>query len=247
MQKPIQRTFLNVRLLSKRLLEFFKTGVEVETDHSSSKPLRLVHHHPGYFRAQADLFLGDGQFNPAVQTAQSVVEAVPGFLNWTHHPKTGSFVVEYQPGELVVDELIEKIAEAVGLSGVVTELDSNAHRTTMIQSMIGAVEEINEIVYEATGKKADLRELIPAGLAINSVVAFILGDKRPSRLPSWDSSLYRAYRIFMQTHKEDLKTVNERRGKKNKKEKKNKKKKSDEVALSERESPSVENLSTETT
>ena len=216
----------------------------MEIENSSPKPLRLVHHHPGYFRAQADLFLGDGDQNPAVQKARSLAEATPGFLKWTHSSKTGSFVIEYQPGEIVVDELIEKIAEAVGLNGVMTELDSNEHRTTMIQSMISAVEEINEIVFEATGKKADLRELIPAGLVINSVVAFVLGDKRPSRLPAWDSSLYRAYRIFMQTHKEDLKENDRRRGKNGKKEKKNKKKKSDDAALKEHEGSPAENIST---
>jgi hypothetical protein len=189
----------------------------MNTKSGSPEPLRLVHHHAGYFRAQADIFTEERKDGTAIQTARTLAESTPGFEEWVHSPKTGSFVIKYRPGTLDVDQLAEQIAEAVGLSGVVMDLHSSSHRKVLINGLLSSVEEINDIVYHATGKKADLRELIPAGLFVNSLVAFVLGDERGSRMPSWDSSLYRAYRIFMQTHKPEISKREKRRKKKQKK------------------------------
>lgn len=170
----------------------------------SKEPLRLVHYHPGYFRAQATLFTEPVNEVSGVALARAAAETTPGFRSWSHNPKTGSIVIQYQPGTLNVDELAEKIAAAAGLNGVVMDIHNSLHRKELVNSLLDAFEDVNEIVYHATGKKADLRELIPAGLLINSVIAFVLGKNRGERMPSWDSSLYRSYRIFMQTHKKEL-------------------------------------------
>ena len=59
----------------------------------SDEPLRLVHHHPGYVRIQADAFTALEDDDPVVTAAQAAAESIPGFLTWSRNPKTGSAVI----------------------------------------------------------------------------------------------------------------------------------------------------------
>jgi hypothetical protein len=182
--------------------------------------LRVMHHHPGYVRAQSSLFVDATEEScSALAAARAVAEASPGFLKWSHNPTTGSVIieygVEYGSDSVGPDDLLDQIAESAGLAGVVEDIHSSDHRSRMINGLLDAIQEANQIFYTASGGKADLREFVPATLLLNTVVAFVLGENR-GRLPSWDSSLYKAYRIFMQFHKTEV-------GKREKREKKKKK------------------------
>lgn len=211
-----------------QLKPFEKLPKRMNNETLNEEPLRLVHHHPGYLRAQAKIFSDPQKSEAALTQAKTLAEGTPGFRKWSHSAKTGSFVIQYSPGTLDVDQLAEKIASVVGLSGVIMDIHSSSHRKEMINSLLQAVEDLNDIVYLATGKKADLRELIPAGLLLNSIVAFALGKDRGSRMPSWDSSLYRSYRIFMQTHKKELSKRDKKRNAAGRKKKKKNKKDAEE-------------------
>jgi len=167
-------------------------------------PLRLLHHHPGYLRAQADAFIGRTEADPVMKAAKHAGETTPGYRKWFHNSKTGSFVLEYEPGDVDVDEVLARIAKKSGLSDVVFDIHSNLHRKELLNGLYDAVQEVNGIVSRATGHRADLRELIPAVLTVTSLVSFILGDRAGRRVPNWDSALYRGYRIFMQWHKKDV-------------------------------------------
>jgi hypothetical protein len=188
-----------------------------ETSSSPGDVLRLVHHHPGYIRAQAAPFVGAKEdSSTALAAARAAAESAPGFLKWSHNAITGSVVVEYHSEMLNPDDLLAQIAESAGLSGVVEDIHSSDHRKRLIHGLLDAVQDVNEIFYKASGGKADLRELIPATLLLNTFVAFVLGEER-GRLPSWDSSLYKAYRIFMQFHRTEVRKREKHEKKKRKK------------------------------
>lgn len=181
----------------------------------NDEALRLVHHHPGYIRAQAKAFVEANEDSSALVAAKTAAESTPGFVRWSHSPGTGSIVMEYRPGSVNPDDLLDHVAKSAGLVGVVEDIHSSDHRRQLIDGLLDAVQDVNEIVYEATGKRADLREFVPAALLLNTVVAFALGEKR-GRLPSWDSSLYRSYRIFMQFHRREVRKREKRERKREK-------------------------------
>lgn len=190
-----------------------------ESPSPAGELLRLVHHHPGYIRAQASSFVDAlEETSAALAAARKAAESAPGFLKWAHNPGTGTVVVEYRSEILNPDDLLDQIAQSAGLVGVIEDIHNSDHRKKLINGLLDAVQDANEIFYEATGGMADLRELVPATLLLNTFVAFILGEDR-GRLPSWDSSLYKSYRIFMQFHKREV-AKREKRERKNKKAKK---------------------------
>jgi hypothetical protein len=167
------------------------------------EPLRLVHYHPGRLRARARIFLDGGPDTPAVAAARQAAVGTPGCVDFSHTPKTGSIVISYQPGILDPDDLLERLAAKVGLSGVVHDTADRVHRQELLDIFLDAIKSLNDFASEATAARADLRELIPTALAITSAVSFALNpDHR--RLPRWDSALWWGYRVFLQWHRKDI-------------------------------------------
>jgi len=169
------------------------------------EPLCLIHHHAGYVRVRATAFLRPDEGSPVVTAARTAAESVPGFRSWSHNPKTGSVVIEYDPGALEPDDLLRHIAKSAGLPGVEVATRGKMTREELVSSFLNKVQGMNQTVSHLTGGRADLRELTPAALAVVSVVSFIVNDER-SRLPHWMSALYRGYRIFMHWHRPEVRT-----------------------------------------
>jgi Heavy metal associated domain 2 len=170
-----------------------------------NEPLRLVHHHPGYLRARAKAFEST-EGEAVVAAARAAAESTAGFRSWSHNPKTGSIVVQYEPGAVDPDDLIKRIATAAGLSGVESDSATNSatemNREELVSAFMDKVQDINGVIGHAMGGRADLRELAPMALVVTSVVSFVLNDKR-GRLPNWNSALYHGYRIFMHWHRRE--------------------------------------------
>ena len=170
------------------------------------EPLRLVHHHPGYLRIRSGVFVQPKDDNPVVAAAQTAAETASGFRSWTLNPKTGSVVVEYEPGTLDADDLLKHIAKSAGFRGVENWTGgSKRSRQELVSAFLDTVQDVNQVVSQLTGERADLRELVPTALAAVSVLSFILNEDR-GRLPQWSSALYRSYRIFMQWHRPEVRT-----------------------------------------
>jgi len=169
------------------------------------EPLRLVHHHAGYLRVRTAAFLGVVDASPVVTAARIAAEGVSGFRSWSLNPKTGSVVIQYEPGALEPDDLLKHIAKSAGLPGVEVATPRKMSREELVSSFLDKVQGANQTVSHLTGGRADLRELTPAALAVVSVISFIVNDER-SRLPHWMSALYRGYRIFMQWHRPEVRT-----------------------------------------
>jgi hypothetical protein len=169
--------------------------------HKDAK-LRLVHFHPGYLRIQADAFIHPADDSPVLTGAKAAAEAASGFRSWSLKPKTGSVVVQYDPGEIEADDLLKDIVKGAGLRGIEIPASRKMTREELVGGFLNGVQGVNQAVSHLTGDRADLRELTPLALAAASVAALILNKNR-GLLPSWGSSLYHSYRIFMQWHKKE--------------------------------------------
>ena len=166
--------------------------------------LRLVHFHPGYLRVQADAFIHSADDSPVLTGAKTAAEAAPGFRSWSLKPKTGSVVIEYDHGTIEADDLLKEIAKGAGLREI--ETAASRHKMTrqeLVGGFLDGAQGVNQAVSRLTGDRADLRELVPLGLAAASVAAMILNKNR-GLLPFWASSLYHSYRVFMQWHTKEV-------------------------------------------
>lgn len=169
------------------------------------EPLRLVHHHAGYVRVRAIPFRDADAESPIVAAARKAAETVPGFRSWSFNPKTGSAVIQYEPGKIEADDLLKHIAKGAGLRGVEVATSRKMSRQEVVSSFLDSVQSVNRTVSQLTGGRADLREVGPVALAAISVVSFILNDNR-GRLPQWSSALYHSYRVFMHWHRPEVRT-----------------------------------------
>lgn len=168
------------------------------------QPLRLVHHHPGYLRIRSGAFVQRDDKSPVVAAARSAAESVPGFRSWSLNPGTGSVVVEYEPGAIDPDDFLKHIARSAGFNGVENSAgDNKMNRQELVSTFLDAVQDVNQVVRQLTGERADLRELIPVALVAVSALSFVLNEER-GRLPQWSSALYRSYRIFMHWHRPEV-------------------------------------------
>jgi hypothetical protein len=169
------------------------------------EPLRLVHHHPGYLRIRSGAFIQPEDDSLVVTAAQTAAETVPGFRSWSLNPKTGSVVLEYEPGTIEADDLLKHIAKSAGLRGVESSTSNKMNRQELVSTFLDTVQGVNKVVSQLTDERADLRELVPVALAAISVVAFMLNEDR-GLLPFWSSALYHSYRVFMQWHRPEVRT-----------------------------------------
>ena len=168
------------------------------------EPLRLVHHHPGYLRIRAEAF-AQPEDGSVVTVARTAAETALGFRSWSHNPKTGSVVVEYDSATLDPDDLLKRLAKSAGFRGVETYTGDKRNRQELVSAFLDAVQGVNRVVGQLTGERADLRELVPLTLALLSVVSFVL-DKDRGRLPDWNNTLYHSYRVFMHWHRREVRT-----------------------------------------
>ena len=157
--------------------------------------LTLVHHHPGRLRVRAEA-LHDAETASAVRAA---LDAEPGITSVAHNPRTGSLLVEYEPGLASAEGILLRIASAAGLD--MPPDDGRYHGRNPAHVTIATARGINDLVHEATGGRTDLRAIVPAGLAALSVYTLV---RNGATLPRWDSLLYWSYNIFSQLHRREI-------------------------------------------
>jgi Heavy metal associated domain 2 len=158
--------------------------------------LALIHHHPGRLRVRADVFReGD-----AAERVRAALDAEPGLTGVTHNPRTGSLLVEYQPGLAEPEPILARIASAAGLAMP----DEHASRRPRQPALVAidAARELNDLVHDITGQQADLRALVPVAMAALGVYSFVYHDD--ARLPRWDNLLYWSYNVFSQLHRREI-------------------------------------------
>jgi hypothetical protein len=158
--------------------------------------LQLIHHHPGRLRVRAEAF----QTGDAADRARAALEVEPGIARVTHNAKTGSLLVEYQAGLADPEAILLALAGAAGLD-MPSDEDLRRRREPALVA-IDAAREINDLVHEVTGYQADLRSLVPAGMAL--LAGYSLFAHKETKLPRWDNLLYWSYNIFTQLHRREI-------------------------------------------
>lgn len=159
--------------------------------------LELVHHHPGRLRVRAEAF----RLRPeVVLRVRDAIGALPGITRFSPGQRTGSLLVEYQPGQVEPDDVLQLIADAADMQWL-GEGTVRARRQPGLVA-VGVAKELNQITMELTGARADLRVLVPTALAALAGYSFAYG-KEP-RLPRWDNLLYWSYNIFASLHRREI-------------------------------------------
>jgi hypothetical protein len=160
--------------------------------------LELVHHHPGRLRVRADAFRTEGA---AIDRVRDAIEARPGITRLSHNARTGTLLVEYQPGLAEPDDVLEHVADAAGLERPGRDAIRALGRTPALLA-VEAARELNAITAELTCSRADLRGIVPAALAALSVYSFVV--QKDARLPRWDNLLYWSYNVFFSLHRREI-------------------------------------------
>jgi hypothetical protein len=165
--------------------------------------LELAHHHPGRLRVRADVLRSSQEHSAEALAAQvrEALEGVSGIRSVAHNARTGSLLVEYEPGLLEPDVIATRIAE---IAGLVSPFDPRAARPVFrpASAVIDGTRGLNAIAEELTGGRADLRAIVPAALAGAAAVSFLFG-KGP-RLPRWDNLMWWSYSVFASLHARDI-------------------------------------------
>jgi hypothetical protein len=170
-------------------------------DSEPREVLELVHHHPGRLRVRAAALRGD---DPRVERATEALQAIPGITRVDHSARTGSILVEYEPGHAEPHAIVERMAQAAGL---MSPFDPRAMKPRFVPSdaLIDGARGLNSITNELTGRRTDLRTLVPAAMAGAAVYSFLYGQG--PRLPRWDNLLYWSYSIFSALHSKEIHDV----------------------------------------
>lgn len=152
--------------------------------------MRIAHHHPGRLRVRAAPFLGD---DLVAKRTSALVEAIPGIHGVTHDARSGSFLVRYDPAAADVNGVIATIADSAGLT-----LQPGVRHRPIAADVVAAVRKIDDVTAATSRGRLDLGALVSAGLATLGVFSFVKGSH--SRIPRWDSLVFWAYSVFVQTH-----------------------------------------------
>jgi hypothetical protein len=185
--------------------------------------LTLVHHHPGRLRVRAAAFrhrTRDGGPEAAAEDAlpaeasldrhpvdrvRAALDAEPGIAAFIHNARTGSILVEYEPGLADSETILSRIAEAADLDMPSDEAPPPKKPALVA---IDAAREVNALVADLTGEQTDLRSLVPLGMAALAAYSFVV--HKDARLPRWDNLLYWSYNVFSQLHRREIEaTANE--------------------------------------
>lgn len=177
---------------------------ESATLEAGANALELVHHHPGRLRVRADLLRTHDDHDSAAlaQRVRDGLEALPGITRATHNARTGSLLVEYEPGHVEPDAIVARIAQIAGLTSPFDPAARTFKSTTVAEIVVDGARELNAIVFELTGWKTDLRSIVPASLAALSAYSFL--KTKEERLPRWDNLLWWSYSVFTQLHQHEI-------------------------------------------
>lgn len=164
--------------------------------------LELAHHHPGRLRVRSDALCGSIHGPDAgarFDLIRSTLGAMVGVRSVVFNPRSGSVLVEYEPGAVDPNALIDAVAATAGLE--LPDEEVRAQRLHPARATIGAARKLNALTRELTGGRADLRTLVPIAMSGLAAYSFIVGK---DRMPRWDSLAYWAFSIFQTFHASEI-------------------------------------------
>ena len=167
-------------------------------------PLEIAHHHPGRLRVRSDALCDsdrDGQARERIEQIRAALGDVSGVRSVRLNERAGSVLVQYEPGTVDPNTLIDATARAGELDPPLSDEERQAQRPRMAKLAIDVARDLNATASALAGGRADLRDLVPLGL-IGMAAYSLLSEKR--RLPRWDNLAYWAYSIFLSLHAEEI-------------------------------------------
>lgn len=157
---------------------------------------------------RADALIGNGLGKNVVDRIRSVLDGTPGVRNVRHNTRTGSLLVEYDPGMADANALLTRIANAAGLGEPLSPRDARRSRRSHANRAIDLAREANALTYELTGWRADLRLVAPMALAGAGIYSLVRNQPN-SRLPKWDTLLWYSYSVFTALHAREIGDIEE--------------------------------------
>jgi hypothetical protein len=152
--------------------------------------LQLVHHHPGRLRLRAKAFRENPSLVEQVSMALRELEAVTTVRS---NPETGSLLIEYEPGHFEPDDLVRLVSRTAGFERIRDATAEQHDPGELVQSLAEGGQALNRFVGRATEGRADLRSLIPIGLAAAGIYSFA----RWPVFPRWDKLVMWSYQLFI--------------------------------------------------
>jgi hypothetical protein len=113
---------------------------------------------------------------------------------------SGSVLIEYEPGIVDPNVLIEAAAAAAELDPPCDHERRGPRREPALR-LIAAARRFNTSTRSLTGGQVDLRVLVPIALGAVSAYSLI---SRKDRLPRWESLAYWAFAIFQTLHATEI-------------------------------------------
>jgi hypothetical protein len=172
--------------------------------------LELVHHRPGRLRVRSDALCEatDEASASRIARIRDAVGGVHGVRSVAHNARSGSILVEYVPGDVEPDAVIEAIGHAAGLELAVPSGDARARGPSIAERVIAAARELDAATAALTGGKADLRTLVPGAMVGLAAISFVV---KKDRLPRWDNLAYWAFALFHGLHSVEREGARDRR------------------------------------
>ena len=157
-----------------------------------SEPLHLVHHHPGRVRVRARAFEGGTE---AFDRVRSALAALPGIEAVAHGVGAGSVLVDYAPALVELDDILDVIAAAAGLTEVVDDVAARLRRRDPAEGIARAVRTVDRAVRAVGSARVGLPLVVPAAFGAAAVVSFALSDRK-QLMPRCDNLLWWGYSVF---------------------------------------------------
>lgn len=163
--------------------------------------LELAHHHPGRLRVRSDALARGEEALARFSRVALAIEGRPGVRVVRHNAASGSVLVEYVPGAVEPDALVDAIAAAADLEPPPPDAHERARLRQPALVAIGVTRELNSVAEKILGGRADLRTLVPMAMLGTAAYSFVTGK---NRLPRWDNLTYWAFSLFQSLHAEEI-------------------------------------------
>ena len=136
----------------------------------------------------------DAEARKRLDDIRAAVESTEGVRTVRVAADAGSVLVEYEPGVVDPNEIIDAIASAAELDPPLPDDELPKRRVRPATVAADAARALDRLTYELTGGRANLREVVPMMMTAAAAYSFVT---KKDRLPRWDNLAYWAFSIFL--------------------------------------------------
>lgn len=174
--------------------------VETANPELESRTATLISHTPGRIRVRLHPAHRD---RPAIQRIHTHLARHPSIDEVETNAGTGSVLVKYEPGKLTHDDFWDILDDvgvvAAAAAGEGGDISESRHSSTA-SAMLAAVDDLDRRISRMTGRRIDLRLLVPLTLGIVGLrLAMLQGGLGFSAIPPF-LVLWFAFDSFLQLH-----------------------------------------------